>query len=306
MRPRGAARPAWILQFHRRFPKSRLAEPMSRHTTFHIGGPADAYLEVETEAELAKVCRFARRRRLPVFFIGWGSNLLVRDGGLRGIVARLRGEFDAVRFDGVRVFAGAGVRLPALVSACARRGLAGAEPLIGVPGTVGGALVMNAGTREGEIGDLVKSVRVLDRKSLKGALLKRRSLRFGYRSSNLDKRVILGAELELKPGSKVDILERIKNLQQRRLQTQPVHTFNVGSIFKNPSGRFVARLIEEAGLKGARCGGASISRKHANFFENHGGATARDVLDLVRLVRGRIRRRYGVELEPEMRIVGEA
>ena len=297
----------WLDDFVRRFPESKLEEPLSRHTTFRIGGPADAYVEVETADRLRSILAFADQHKIPMTLLGFGSNLLVLDGGIRGIVARLTGEFEAIDFlPECRVRAGAGVRLPTLVTACAEKGLGGAESLIGVPGTVGGALVMNAGTREGELGALVESVRIFDRPSGSERWLPKSELKFEYRRSNLEALVLLGAELRLKAGSKVDILKRVRELQDRRRKTQPIHTFNVGSTFKNPPGRFVAQMIEEAGLKGCRCGGAKVSEKHANFFENEGKASARDVLALVERVRGAVRERFGVELELEMKVVGEA
>jgi UDP-N-acetylmuramate dehydrogenase len=296
----------WKRDFRKLFPGAKFEEPLKRHTTFRIGGPADAFLSVECVEDLAKLYRFSRRRRVPLFLIGWGSNLLVRDGGVRGIVFKLKGDFDRIQFlGGGRVRAGAAVRLPNLVLRCAERGLAGAESLVGVPGTVGGALVMNAGTRDGEIGDLVRSVDFFDLKTLKPGRLTRSRIRFRYRSSSLSRRFLLSTELELKAGSKVDIIGRVKKYQQIRLKTQPVHSFNVGSIFKNPPGRFVAQLIQEAGLKGRKHGGARVSPKHANFIENDRRATAADVLELVEIVRGAIRERAGVELELEMKVVGE-
>jgi len=219
----------------------------------------------------------------------------------------LRGEFEEMEFlPGHRVRAGAGVRVPQLVAACAERGLTGPEPIVGVPGTVGGALVMNAGTREGEIGPLVEEVSAFDRGTLEPRTLPRSALRFDYRRSNLENLVVTGVTLVLKPGDKADIIKRVQQLQQRRLQTQPIHTFNVGSTFKNPPGRFAAQMIEDAGLKGFSVGGARVSPKHANFFENFRDATAADVLALVEKVRGAVREKYGVELELEMKVVGEA
>ena len=297
----------WARDFLRLFPESKADELLSRHTTFRIGGPADFYLELESVQRLKALSEFAQNHRVPVTYLGWGSNLLVLDGGIRGIVARFRGEFERIDFlDGGRVRAGAGVRLPTLVTECAEQGLGGAESLVGVPGTIGGALVMNAGTREGEIGPLVESVLCFDPDRGEERRIPATELRFEYRRSNLEGRVILAAELRLKAGSKVDILKRVRQLQERRRKTQPIHTFNVGSTFKNPPGRFVAQMIEQAGLKGSRCGGARVSEKHANFFENEGTATARDVLSLVEKVRAEIRSRFGVELELEMKVVGES
>lgn len=297
---------SWRPRLKRLFPDALFDEKMSRHTTFRIGGPADAMVSARGVEDLVRLYRFARSRRVPVFILGWGSNLLVRDGGIRGIVLRLKGDFEKLRFSGERrVWAGAGVRLQKLVMACAQRGLAGTEPLIGVPGTVGGGLVMNAGTREGEIGGLVQSAELFDPKRLRVSTVPRSRITFRYRRSSLQKKLVIGANLELRPGSKVDILKAVRKSQQQRLKTQPVHSFNVGSVFKNPPRRFVAKLIEDAGLKGRSAGGARISGKHANFIENRARATARDVLRLVFEARKAVRERTGIELELEMKVVGE-
>jgi UDP-N-acetylmuramate dehydrogenase len=299
--------PSWREPFFIHFPQAKPDEPMALHTTFRIGGPADAYLEIQSFVELEPIFSFAKKHKVPVTVLGWGSNLLVLDGGIRGIVLRLRGEFEKIEFlVDCRVRAGAGVRLPTFVTACAEKGMAGAESLVGVPGTIGGALVMNAGTREGEIGTLVRAVRYFDLDRMQESWIEARKILFTYRHSSLDRHVLLGAEFGLKLGDKVDILERVKKLQERRQKTQPIHTYNVGSTFKNPQGCFVAQMIEQAGLKGLHCGGAKVSEKHANFFENAGNATAKDVLALVDRVRAEIRQRFGMELELEMKVVGEA
>lgn len=288
-------------------PGVRFDEPLSKHTTFRIGGPADAYVELGKASELGPVFAYLRSSAVPWFILGWGSNLLVRDGGVRGVVLRFKGEFDRLRLAGDgRVHAGCAVRLPRLVTYCASHGLAGSEPLVGVPGTVGGALVMNAGTREGEIGDLVREVECFDVETLALARVAAERVNFGYRKSSLEGRIVVGATLELNAGDKGDIMARVRRLQDRRQKTQPIHTYNVGSVFKNPPGRFVAQLIESAGLKGAAHGGARVSPLHANFIENHDGATARDVLALVETMRREIRSRFQLELELEVKVVGEA
>lgn len=287
-------------------PHAKFDEPLSRYTTFRIGGPADAYVDLRDAGELIKLSRLAGTEKIPVLFLGLGSNLLVRDGGWRGIAARLRGDFEKLEFlEDCRVRAGAGMRVPRLVTLCAGRGLAGAEPLVGVPGTVGGALVMNAGTRDGEIGPLVREVEVLERESLERRVLSGRDLAFHYRSSNLEGSIILGCVLQLKRGNKVDIMKRVQEYQQKRLQTQPIHTYNVGSTFKNPPGLFVAKLIEELGLKGQPFGGARVSPLHANFIENFSGAKAAEVLELTRRIREKVKAAFGVDLELEMKVVGE-
>lgn len=300
-----SAAPAWTAELCRLLPQTRPLEPMRKHTTWRIGGPADAFVEARDTAELQAACRFARDRGLALFMLGWGSNLLVRDGGIRGVVVRLKGEFDRIARAGESgVKAGAAVRLPRLVSWCATHGLAGSEPLVGVPGTVGGALVMNAGTREGEIGPLVREVEALG-EDLTVVRLPASAVHFAYRRSDLEGRVILSALLELNAGVKADIMSRVQALQSRRLRTQPVHTHNVGSVFTNPPGRFAAQLIESAGLKGSQYGGAQVSELHANFIENKRHATARDVLELIGRVRRVVTERHGVELEMEVKVVGE-
>lgn len=296
----------WRARFLEVLPDARLDEPLARHTTFKIGGPADLFLDARDRDEVLKALRLAREARAPVFVLGWGSNLLVKDKGVRGLVLRLAGSFERVEFlaDG-KVRAGASVRVPQLVVSCARRGLSGLEPIVGVPGTVGGAVVMNAGTRDGEIGALVEEVEAVDPSAAEARTISKSELKFSYRASSLGDLVVMTATLRLKPGDKGDIMALVARYQRKRLQTQPVHTFNVGSTFKNPPGRFAAKMIEELGLKGFVVGGARVSAMHANFIENFAGATARDVLALVDLIRERVRAAFGVDLELEMRVVGE-
>jgi UDP-N-acetylmuramate dehydrogenase len=296
----------WSSEFAKAVPDAKWGEPMSAHTTFAIGGPADCFVEAKDIETLKRVFELARKHRLPIFHLGFGSNLLVRDGGIRGIVLKLGGEFNKLeKLEGRRVRAGAAVRLPRFVMFCAEHDLAGSEPLVGVPGTVGGALVMNAGTREGEIGPLARVVEWFDPERLEAVSKPASEVKFAYRHSDLEGRLVIGAELELSVGDKRDIMRRVEALQRRRAQTQPIHTFNVGSVFKNPPGRFVAQLIEESGLKGAAEGGARISPLHANFIENHDEAKASNVLALVERARAAVRERFGLELELEMKVVGE-
>jgi len=295
----------WRKEAQKFFPQARFNEPLSRHTTFKIGGPADCYVEIKTLSELQTLLRLRAKARVPLFLIGWGSNLLILDGGVRGLVARLAGDFERIDFlEGGLLRSGAAVRLPKLIVSAAKKGLGGAEPLVGIPGTVGGALVMNAGTRDLEIGSLTREVEILDRKTLDTCVLKSNRLRFRYRSSNLQGRIILSALIQLRVGDRVSIMKRVSEHQARRLKTQPVHTFNVGSIFKNPKGRFAAKLIEDCGLKGSVFGGARVSSLHANFIENFSGANAADVLELARRIQERVKRDMGINLELEMRIVG--
>ncbi|MFI5349634.1 MAG: UDP-N-acetylmuramate dehydrogenase [Elusimicrobiota bacterium] len=296
----------WREELRTAVPQARFDEPLSRYTTFKIGGPADAFVDAINTGEVLAVLRIARDFGVPFFTLGWGSNLLVRDRGVRGIVLRLNGEFSSVEFSsGARVRAGAAVRVPQLVVACAEKGLSGLEPIVGVPGTVGGALAMNAGTRDGEIGPRVLEVEAADPTALAVRKLSGSELAFSYREGPLKNLVALSCLLQLKPGVKADIMTVVARYQQKRQQTQPIHTFNVGSTFKNPPGRFAAQMIEQLGLKGHAIGGARVSPLHANFIENFAGAKASDVLALVDLIRERAREIFGVGLELEMKVVGE-
>jgi UDP-N-acetylmuramate dehydrogenase len=296
----------WRAALRKSVPGARFDEPLAKYTTFKIGGPADAFVDAQSKTEVLAVLRASREFSVPLFILGWGSNILVKDRGVRGITLRLAGEFARVEFlEGGLVRAGSAVRVPQLVVACAERGLSGLEPIVGVPGSVGGALAMNAGTRDGEIGPLVEEVEAADPAALDVRSLLKPELAFSYREGPLKNLVALSVLLRLKPGIKGDIMAVVARYQQKRQQTQPIHTFNVGSTFKNPPGRFAAKMIEELGLKGHVIGGARVSPLHANFIENFAGAKASDVLALVDLIRERARAIFGVGLELEMRVVGE-
>lgn len=284
--------------------RAKADEPLSRHSTFGIGGPADFYVEVETGPQLKALMIWTQKHKLPVFPLGQGSNLLVGDKGIRGVVLRLRGEFEALAFDGERVMAGAGVALPYLAKQCAEQGLTGAEPLVGIPGTVGGGLMTNAGTPEGDIGSLVESVDVITPEG-EVRTLARKDIAFSYRKSNLAGRFVLRARLKLRRGNKNDIMAGIQKQLNRRAETQPLGTYNCGSVFKNPPGDFAARLVEAAGLKGLRIGGAEISKRHANFIVNVDRATARDVRQLIEKARQAVFEKFGVKLELEVWLAGE-
>ena len=298
---------SWQEGLKKIFPQARLNEPLLRYTTFKIGGPAEAYLELNNRLELETLMRFIVRSNIPVFFMGWGSNLLILDGGIPGVVAVLKEDFEKIDFlEKGLVRVGAGVRIPQMIAIAANHGLGGAEPLVGIPGTLGGAVMMNAGTRELEIGTLIQDVEIFDPKTLKPKFIDSSQVNFSYRSSGLLGRVILSALLRLREGSKVDIMKRVAEHQAKRLKNQPVHTFNIGSIFKNPKGSFAAELIEKAGLKGMEWGGARVSPLHANFIENFNNAKASDVVDLIEQIRQKIKKNAGVDLELEIKVVGRS
>jgi UDP-N-acetylmuramate dehydrogenase len=282
----------------------KLQEPLSRHTSLAIGGPADYYADVATVAELVALRRIASQNKLPVFFLGAGSNLLVSDRGIRGFVIHLQGEFRTIEFKGKTVNAGAGVMMPALAKQAAERGLSGVESLIGVPGTLGGGLVMNAGTREGWLGNVVSLVHIIGDDS-KIESLTEEAFGFGYRRSNLEGRWVIGAELTLKMEESASIMKRIESLLQYRTKTQPLATCNCGSVFKNPAEGPAAQWIEKAGFKGVAVGGARVSDRHANFIINEANAKAADVRALMSRIQEKVLKEFQVSLEPEVKLVGE-
>ena len=279
-------------------------EPLSKHTSLAIGGPAEYYVDVSTREELIALRKVVQKNPLPVFFIGAGSNLLVSDKGIKGLVIHLQGDFRQAVIEGTQVKVGAGAFLPTLVKQCAEKGLSGIESLIGVPGTVGGGLMMNAGTREGVLGDVVESVDVLD-ENARARSIDQESLGFKYRASALAGAWILSTTLGLKAAERSFIMARIDELLQYRAKTQPLGTSNCGSVFKNPDGSAAAQLVEKAGLKGVRCGGAHVSERHANFIINDRQAKAQDVRQLMQQIQDKVFEKFGVRLEPEIKMAGE-
>ena len=284
----------------------RFDEPMSRHTSFRIGGPADIFICPRGPKDLFAILEIARRRSTPLCIIGQGTNILVRDRGIRGIVMKMATRFDGAKFEDDVLCAGGGARLGRLVKLAANRSLSGLEFAVGIPGTLGGAIMTNAGLKSLVIGGIVREVQVVlfdgTRKTL-GI----KDLKFGYRSSNLGKElVLLNAGLQLCEGRASEILERMKEFMAQRQNTQPLSLPNAGCIFKNPPGDSAGRLIEISGLKGRRVGEAVISVKHANFVQNLGGARAAHVIQLMDEVQKLVQARAGVELEPEIEICGEA
>lgn len=287
-------------------------EPLSRYTTIRIGGPADALAYPRTIDELASIVHWARQNKLPVFLLGAGSNLLIRDRGVRGVVISLSQGFNRMTVEGeedgaVALYAEAGVGIPRLVDFSADEGLTGLEPIAGIPANLGGALFMNAGTPEGDISDRLESTTFLD-KDGKLATWPKEKIGFAYRQSRFPRgSVILSARFRLRRMASEQVQGRVRGFRARRVETQPLNVPNLGSVFKNPAGKklFAGKLIEETGLKNIRVGGARISPKHGNFIVNEGGAKARDVLTLVGLVKDKVKEKFGVLLETEVKIVGE-
>lgn len=284
----------------------RLDEPMARHTTYRIGGPVRAFVEVNSIAALGALLKVCSNENLSWFVTGKGSNLLVSDEGYNGVVIALAGDFRSWRFDdkSQHVVVGAGTMLSRLVQEVFHHGYSGMEFAVGTPGTVGGALVQNAGTRKDWIGSRVVSVTAYEEQTG----LKRYAasdLSWGYRQSSFSPReVIVECELKLERAFSGNIHERMSTLLSRRKESQPLEYPSCGSVFRNPEDASAGALIESVGLKGKRCGGACISEKHANFIVNTGNASAQDVLALIKMAREEVRRRYGIELETEVRFLG--
>jgi UDP-N-acetylmuramate dehydrogenase len=279
-------------------------EPMARHTSFNLGGPADLLVIPQDVEDLKAALAFARAEGLPVHVLGGGSNTLVRDRGIRGMVI-LPSAFQELERHENEVMAGAGIRVSRLLAFCSKQGLAGLEILTGVPGTVGGAVWGNAGAWGGSVADHLGRVRLVTDQG-DDLVLAREMIPFRYRLSGLPAgSVIVQATFALAPGDPTRIRQQISRWLVQRNATQPVEFRSAGSIFKNPSGDYAGRLVEAAGLKGTRLGGAMISEKHGNFFVNLGGARAADVLALVALAQERVLATTGIALELEIRVIGE-
>ena len=256
-------------------------EPMSRHTTFRIGGPADYYIQPDVR-QLSEVLRLADREQIPVTIIGNGSNLLVGDGGIRGVVIEIGRAMDDIRCEGQEITVGGGTLLSRLSNFAAEQGLSGLEFAAGIPGNVGGAVVMNAGAYGGEIKDVLVSVKVMDRQGGQ-KVLSADELELGYRHSRLmdTEEIVIGAVFRLKSDNPQTIRSVMADLRERRMEKQPLEYPSAGSTFKRPEGYFAGKLIQDAGLRGYQVGGARVSDKHCGFVVNCGGATAADVQQLI-------------------------
>ena len=293
-----------------------MVEPMSRHTTFQIGGPADVLVTPETPEALVKALDTCAIAGAPVTVVGNGSDLLVGDRGIRGVVVLLRENFSGISVEGTRVTAEAGALLRDVALAAADAGLSGLEPLWGIPATVGGACFMNAGAYDACTADVLESVTVYvpggpdeGGARLRGSVrtLGRDELGMGYRKSRVASEglVVISATFALAPGNSAMIRADMDSYQRRREEKQPLDLPSAGSTFKRPQGHFAGKLIMDAGLAGARVGAAEVSTKHCGFVVNAGGATAADVRGLIAHVQDTVREKFGVELEPEVRMIGE-
>lgn len=282
-----------------------LSEPMKKHTTFRIGGPADYFLMPQSEKEAADAVAVCREEQVPYSIVGNGSNLLVSDSGYRGVVIQLYKEMSRVQTEGTHIYAQAGASLAKVAAAAMEAGLAGFEFAAGIPGTLGGACVMNAGAYGGEMKDVLANVTVLD-ESGRIRKLAGSELELGYRTSIIAKKgyIVLGAEIELTRGNLDEIRGLMNELRDKRVSKQPLEYPSAGSTFKRPEGYFAGKLIQDAGLRGKQIGGAQVSEKHCGFIINRDHASAQDIWELCACVVNEVRAQFKVELEMEVRVLG--
>lgn len=281
-------------------------EPMKKHVSFRVGGPADILVRPINEEQLKEILLYIKSEEIPYLIIGNGSNLLVRDGGIRGVVVELSDNFSDFKIDGNKIEIKAGALLSRIGNAALREELKGFEFASGIPGTFGGALAMNAGAYGGEIKDIVKTVKVMDKD---GNILElsNEEMHFGYRRSTIVEKgyVALSAVVELEKGNYDDIKATMDDLRDRRTSKQPLNFASAGSTFKRPEGYFAGKLIQDSGLKGLSIGDAQVSEKHSGFVINRGNATAKELLDLMFAIKSTVNAKFGVMLEEEVKIVGE-
>jgi UDP-N-acetylmuramate dehydrogenase len=279
-------------------------EPLSRHTTWRIGGPARWFCRVKTEEGLARVLEASTRDSTPLALLGMGSNILVADDGFAGYVVRLQGDFLSVSVEGEHVRAGGGAALGGVCAAAARAGLSGIEPISGIPSSIGGAARINAGAYGGEIFDVLESLRLVSRTGARRQALAS-EIPHGYRWTALveTREIVASACLKLRRAPPEQIAATTRLVTEKRRGALPSEP-NAGSVFKNPPGDYAGRLIEACGLKGVRRGGAAISLRHANVIVNEGGARAADVFELMQLARQCVRERFGITLSPEVELLG--
>lgn len=293
-------------RFKKISPKLTENEPMKNHTTFKIGGPADMYVSVGSVDELSSLIKLAKETKTPYTVIGNGSNILVGDNGIRGLVIEIGSNLACCETDDDKIYAQAGTLLSKIASLAASNSLSGMEEISGIPGTLGGAIYMNAGAYGGEIKNVIKNVTYVDSDG-EIITVTGDECNFGYRQSIFTdgQKFIVSSELELKKDDKSAISERMADFRKRRCDKQPLTYPSAGSTFKRPEGYFAGALIEQAGLKGYSIGDATVSDLHAGFVINCGDATAKDVLDLISHIQKTVYDKFGVKLEPEVRILGE-
>ncbi len=287
-------------------PDALFDEPMKNHTTFRIGGSADALVSVKNAEEIGEIISYCREKDIPYMIMGNGSNMLVSDKGIRGVVIQIASGMNECKIEGENVYAQAGILMTALANRILEAELAGFEFASGIPGTLGGGIYMNAGAYGGELKDIITDVTYID-KNGKIKTSPNSELDFGYRHSIFEsgEYVILSCNMKLKKGNTDDIKAQMRDYSNRRAEKQPLSMPSAGSTFKRPQGYFAGKLIQDSGLMGYSIGGAQVSEKHAGFVVNKGGAAAADVLALIEYVQKTVKEKFGVDLEPEVRLIGE-
>jgi len=276
--------------------------PLAKHTWYGLGGPADYFITPENSEQLKQVVRRCNENKIAIRVMGFGSNLLVNDGGLRGAVIKFDSEeFRQTQFKGEQVTAGAGADMSKLLFACVKKGLSGLEGLTGIPGSVGGMIRMNAGGNFGDVGTAAVTVTLMD-SSGKIFEKSKPELMFDYRRTNITAKFILGATLQLASAEPEQVLRTVKEIWIYKKNSQPLNTKTCGCIFKNPRGVSAGALIDRAGLKGLQIGQAVVSEKHANFIIAKNGCTSRDVRRLIELIQQKVKEQFGIGLEPEIEI----
>lgn len=282
-----------------------LQEPMQKHTTFRIGGPADCFVQIENKEQLIRLQRYLKQLEMPFFMLGNGSNLLVSDKGYQGIVLQIGQKMSKIEVDGNVITAQAGAAMSQVARAALDHGLTGLEFASGIPGTIGGGVVMNAGAYDGELSGVVTQVNVVNSEG-ECMELENDSMEFGYRTSIIRNNSFTVTEviLKLEEGDREQIRAKMEDLAARRREKQPLEYPSAGSTFKRPRGNFAGKLIMDAGLRGFQIGGAKVSEKHCGFIVNTGNATAEDVRDVISEVRKQVKERFHVDLEPEILFLG--
>ena len=283
----------------------KIDEKLSEYVNFKVGGPADILLIPNSKEQVIKSIKICKENNIPFYLIGNGSNILVRDGGFRGVVLSLK-NVKNIYVDGEKIEAECGVMLKEVSDKAIENSLTGFEFACGIPGTIGGAVFMNAGAYDGEISKVIESAEVID-ENCNIIRLSREELDFGYRSSLVMKKgyTVLSAVFKLEKGQVKTLKELIEDLTNKRESKQPLEYPSAGSTFKRPTGYFAGKLIQDAGLKGYSIGGAAVSEKHSGFVINKGNATAKDITDLIKHIQDEVKKQFGVDLHPEVRIIGE-
>jgi len=284
----------------------KLDEPMKNHTSFKVGGPADIFVTPISFLQLSQIIKFCKSENVPVFVMGNGTNLIVRDKGIRGVVIKIYDNLNEFTVKDDIITACAGVLLSEISKVAYENGLSGLEFASGIPGTLGGAVAMNAGAYGGEMKDVVVETEFMDSDG-EIKVIRNDEHQFGYRTSFILKNsgIVIKSSMKLKKGNKEEIKALMDDLTQRRQDKQPLEMPSAGSVFKRPEGYFAGKLIEDCGLRGYRIGGAEVSGKHCGFIVNIGNAKAKDILDLIEHIQNTVKMKFGVEMQTEVRIVGE-